>query len=68
MPSLQESINKHGILTPLTVRELSTGKYKLIDGFNRIGCVSGDAEVPCVIINGEPGTHMIKKSDIWRKR
>jgi len=63
MMSLQESINKHGIKTPIVVKHTKYKVYTLIDGHSRLRCVPNEALVPCVI-QGEEGITMIPKREI----
>ena len=52
LQELSESIRKHGILQPLSVRR-TTGGYQLISGERRLraGILAGLTEVPCIIMN-----------------
>lgn len=61
--TLDESIKKYGILNALVVRRVSKNRYRLIDGRNRLGCVSDDSLVPCRIMNEEE-VQMIPKNQI----
>ncbi len=49
---LCESIRRHGILQPLSVRRVGTG-YELIAGERRLraGIMAGLSEVPCIVMN-----------------
>lgn len=53
--SLAESIETHGIIQPLTVRELSNGYYQIIAGERRwrAARMAGLAEVPAVVIEAD---------------
>ena len=52
LQELSESIRRHGILQPLSVRRVSTG-YELIAGERRLraGIMAGLTEIPCIIMN-----------------
>ena len=52
LQELSESIRKHGILQPLSVRR-TAGGYQLISGERRLraGILAGLTEVPCIIMN-----------------
>ncbi len=52
LQELCESIRKHGILQPLSVRRTPTG-YQLICGERRLraGILAGLSEVPCIVMN-----------------
>ena len=52
LQELCESIRRHGILQPLSVRRVGTG-YELIAGERRLraGIMSGLTEVPCIVMN-----------------
>ena len=52
MQELCESIRRHGILQPLSVRRVGTG-YELIAGERRLraGIMAGLSEVPCIVMN-----------------
>ena len=49
---LCESIRRHGILQPLSVRRIGTG-YELIAGERRLraGMMAGLTEIPCIVMN-----------------
>ncbi len=49
---LCESIRRHGILQPLSVRRVGTG-YELIAGERRLraGIMAGLTEIPCIVMN-----------------
>ena len=49
---LCESIRRHGILQPLSVRRIGTG-YELIAGERRLraGIMAGLTEIPCIVMN-----------------
>ena len=51
LSELAESIRRHGILQPLSVRRLGTG-YELIAGERRLraGVLAGLTEVPCILM------------------
>jgi len=50
---LAESIRRHGILQPLSVRRLGGNMYELIAGERRLraGILAGLTEIPCIIMN-----------------
>ena len=52
LEELAESIRRHGILQPLSVRRIDTG-YELIAGERRLraGQLAGLSEIPCIIMN-----------------
>lgn len=52
LAELAESIRRHGILQPLSVRRVGTG-YELIAGERRLraGILAGLTEIPCIIMN-----------------
>ena len=52
LQELSESIRRHGILQPLSVRRVSAG-YELIAGERRLraGIMAGLTEIPCIIMN-----------------
>ncbi len=52
LQELCESIRRHGILQPLSVRRVGTG-YELIAGERRLraGMMAGLSEVPCIVMN-----------------
>ena len=52
LQELCESIRRHGILQPLSVRRVGTG-YELIAGERRLraGIMAGLSEVPCIVMN-----------------
>ncbi len=52
LQELCESIRRHGILQPLSVRRVGTG-YELIAGERRLraGIMAGLTEVPCIVMN-----------------
>ena len=52
LQELCESIRRHGILQPLSVRRVGTG-YELIAGARRLraGIMAGLTEIPCIIMN-----------------
>lgn len=51
MATLRESINQHGIMTPLIVEEIGTDKYLLIDGERRFRAATelGLKQIPVII-------------------
>ncbi len=55
LQALSESISVHGIIQPLTVRELSSGYYQIIAGERRwrAARLAGLSEVPAVIIEAD---------------
>ena len=52
LEELAESIRRHGILQPLSVRRVGTG-YELIAGERRLraGQLAGLSEIPCIVMN-----------------
>ena len=52
LQELSESIRRHGILQPLSVRRAETG-YQLIAGERRLraGIMAGLTEIPCIVMN-----------------
>lgn len=58
MGTLKESIKRHGIMSPITVEEISQGKYLLVDGGRRFRSATelGLKEVPAIVI--KPQTKM----------
>lgn len=52
LAELADSINKHGIIQPLTVRKLNSGRYQIIAGERRWRAArqAGLSELPCIII------------------
>lgn len=52
LTELADSIRRHGILQPLSVRRVGTG-YELIAGERRLraGVLAGLAEIPCIIMS-----------------
>ena len=55
LEALAESLSEHGIIQPLTVRELSSGYYQIIAGERRwrAAKLAGLHEVPAVIIEAD---------------
>ena len=55
LQALAESINIHGIIQPLTVRELPSGYFQIIAGERRwrAARIAGLAEVPAVVIEAD---------------
>ena len=55
LQQLADSISEHGIIQPLTVRELSSGYYQIIAGERRwrAARLAGLSEVPVVIIEAD---------------
>jgi len=56
LKELAESIKKHGLINPITVRKLPSGKYELVAGHRRFFAmrdVLGKQTVECRIINPE---------------
>ncbi len=53
--SLSDSIRRHGIIQPLTVRALDNGQYELIAGERRLraAILLDMPEVPCVILEAD---------------
>ena len=55
LEALSESISTHGVVQPLTVRELSSGYYQIIAGERRwrAARMAGLTEIPAVIIEAD---------------
>lgn len=55
LQALSESISTHGVVQPLTVRELSSGYYQIIAGERRwrAARMAGLTEIPAVIIEAD---------------
>ena len=55
LQALSESLSTHGVLQPLTVRELSSGYYQIIAGERRwrAARMAGLTEVPVVVIEAD---------------
>ncbi|MEE1328357.1 MAG: ParB/RepB/Spo0J family partition protein, partial [Oscillospiraceae bacterium] len=55
LQALSESISIHGVIQPLTVRELSSGYYQIIAGERRWRAArqAGLSEVPAVVIEAD---------------
>ncbi len=55
LQALAESISTHGIIQPLTVRELSSGYYQIIAGERRwrAARLAGLSEIPAVIVEAD---------------
>ncbi len=55
LAALSDSISTHGILQPLSVRELPTGYYQIIAGERRwrAARMAGLAEVPAIVIDAD---------------
>ena len=53
LEGLAESIRKNGILQPLTVRQLESGKFELIAGERRLRAarIVGLSKVPCILMD-----------------
>lgn len=67
LATLQYEDRKDDIMDTLVVERLSKNRYRLLDGFNRFGCVPYNTKVPCHIM-GEEGCHMIPKKQISTAR
>lgn len=52
--NLRDSIDRDGLLTALPVREITGGRYEVIDGWNRFECCKdlNRSPVPCIIKTG----------------
>jgi ParB/RepB/Spo0J family partition protein len=61
---LQASIQKQGILIPLVVRALESGRYMVIDGHRRLICAQrrGLLFAPCQVYNN------LTIAEVWRLR
>lgn len=66
MRSLDESVKKYGVLTPIVIKEHNDNKYILIDGHDRLLACQEDI-IKCSII-GYSGIYEIPKSKIIRRR
>lgn len=55
LSELAESIEKHGIIQPLTVRKLVSGRYQIIAGERRWRAARQAklAEVPCIVVEAD---------------
>ena len=55
LTALADSISQHGILQPLTVRELSSGYYQIIAGERRwrAARMAGLSEVPVIVVEAD---------------
>ena len=60
LQALADSITEHGIVQPLTVRQLESGYYQIIAGERRwrAARIAGLSEVPAVIIEADDKTTM----------
>ena len=60
LKELAESINKHGVLSPIIVRESSTDRFEIIAGERRFRAASlnGLKTIPCLIDNAENQTSL----------
>lgn len=60
---LSNSIRKHGVLQPITVRPLQYGMYEIISGERRFTAskLAGLSSVPCIIINTDKKTSAVIK-------
>lgn len=57
LDELAESIGRHGIIQPLTVRKQKSGRYQIIAGERRWRAArqAGLPEVPCIVIEADDG-------------
>lgn len=57
LDELAESIGRHGIIQPLTVRKQKSGRYQIIAGERRWRAArqAGLSEVPCIVIEADDG-------------
>ena len=55
LSTLADSIARHGVVTPLTVRKLDDGRYKLIAGERRYRAarIAGLTEVPVIVLEAD---------------
>ncbi|MCH5211626.1 MAG: ParB/RepB/Spo0J family partition protein [Oscillospiraceae bacterium] len=53
MDALTRSIERYGVLSPITVRECSTDEYELISGERRYRAAyaAGLADIPCIVLD-----------------
>ncbi len=60
LAALAESIRTHGVIQPLTVRQLDTGYYQIIAGERRwrAARLAGLSEIPAVIVEADDGKAM----------
>lgn len=60
LQELAESIKKHGVLSPIIVRESSADKFEIIAGERRFraATLNGLASIPCLIDNAENQTSL----------
>ena len=60
LQELAESIKKHGVLSPIIVRESSADKFEIIAGERRFraATLNGLATIPCLIDNAENQTSL----------
>ena len=60
LQSLADSISNHGVVQPLTVREIASGYYQIVAGERRwrAARLAGLSEVPVVIIEADDKTTM----------
>ena len=61
LEELAESIRRHGILQPLSVRRAGAGNYELIAGERRLRAaqIAGLTEIPCILMTMDAAT------DLW---
>ena len=68
---LAESIRRHGILQPLTVRRLSSGYYQIIAGERRwrAARMAGLEEAPCILgsVDGQESSLLALVENLQRK-
>ena len=60
---LSDSIRKHGVIQPITVRPIQYGMYEIISGERRFTAskLAGLSSVPCIIIDADEKTSVIMK-------
>ena len=67
LQALADSITQHGIVQPLTVRELSGGYYQIIAGERRwrAARLAGLSEIPAVIIEADDKKMLLYIDDLY---
>jgi ParB family chromosome partitioning protein len=71
LDDLQSSINAHGVLEPLLVRNLGEGRYELVSGERRFhaAMAAGLTEVPCIelTVNDQQALEIALIENLQRK-